>query len=102
MQRGVLVNLANGVFPAGGKVVIPVVNPRGKPSFARKITVNNTDTTAITVIFPQAVGDTTSNPDVATTVAPSTARDFECSSVPSITLVGTATKKYEVTATVAG
>jgi hypothetical protein len=101
LNFGPQVNLASGTFPVSGKVTIQVVNPRGKPTFSRRLTVKNTDTTPLTVIFPQTVGDTTTNPDISTTIAANTSQDFE-GAITQLTLTGTSGKKYEVTATVAG
>lgn len=101
--QGVQLVLAKGVF-SGAAVHVSVVNPRGKPSFSRKLTVNNPGTGAIVVVFPgQAapISGTGSVADAGITIAAGGSKDFEGAIVGCV-ITGTSGQPYEVSATVAG
>ena len=108
LNFGQQVNLAAGTFPANGLtlgVTVPVVNPRGKPTFARQIVVKNLSATnTLQVFFPgqsAAISGSGSVPDIGSTVPVGSSQIYE-GAIWNLNLKGTSGQGYEVTATVAG
>lgn len=99
MEKGVVV-VTNGVIPANGIARVDFVNPRGKPTFARRITVNNTGATAIGIVFPADKVSGTADTPIA--LAASASTTFEQSATAYLTITGTAAATFQVVATVAG
>lgn len=106
LNFGPQVNIAAGTFAATGApgVTIPIVNPRGKPTFARTLTIRNTGANPITVFFPgraEPISGTGSVADISTTIAAGVSQQFE-GAIWQLNLRGTSGQTYEVMGTVAG
>lgn len=95
---GVPVNF-NGTLGAGDVVKVNMVNPRGKPTFARGVVIRNTGGNSMTVRFPN--NDAAPTAEKTMTMTSGTERVVEAK-MAYLTLQSTAGTTWEITATVAG